>query len=343
MADLRQQMRQMIYGFYSAQVMYVAARLAVADQLADGGRSTEELATALEAHPASLRRLLRALVFLGVLTESVDGFALTEQGQLLRSDVKGSVRQHAMLLCGKENWQSWGELEHSVRTGEVAWEHLYGENSFGYLAAHPEKQAVFNSAMAEGSRVLAPVIAQASHLEDVRTLVDIGGGSGTLIAGVLNAYPHLRGTVFDTEDGLSQTAGVLAESGVADRCDLAAGDFFVEVPEGADAYLLKSILHDWDDEQCVAILSSCRKAMRPDAVLLIAEPVMPEDVEAKPGLLPLMMSDLNMMVCTGGRERSAAEFTELLTAAGFTLDSVTPCAGPAPFSVVRATPTKEWS
>jgi hypothetical protein len=339
MSDPRQQMRQLLYGFFTAQSLYVAARLALGDELATGPRSSTALAEAIGADEPSLRRLLRALTALDVVTEPDPGvFELTDLGEFLRSDVPGSISRHAQLLCGPENWLAWGDLEHSIRTGEPAWDHVHGQSSFSYLAANPVKQAEFNAAMAEGSKALAPAIIAAADLGDARSLVDVGGGSGTLLAGLVTAHPELHGTVFDTEEGLTHAAETLRRLGVAERCETVAGDFFTAVPENADAYLLKSILHDWDDELSIQILTVCRKAMHSDSILLLAEPVMPAEISPEKSVLPLMMSDLNMMVFAGGRERTEAEFRALLEPAGFALESITPCPGPAIFSILRARP-----
>ncbi|MEV6810537.1 methyltransferase [Micromonospora sp. NPDC051296] len=336
---LRHRMQQLIYGFFTAQTLHVAVRLRIPDLLAQGKPDLAELAEATGAHPPSLRRLLRALVFLEVLEEPEPGtFVLTEQGEVLRSDVTGSMRELVLLLSGPESWAAWGQLEHSVRTGEVAWDHVHGQSCFAYLMADPQRQAAFNAAMAEGSRAFVPTLLSAYDFADLDTVVDVGGGSGALLAGVLVAHPHLRGTVFDTPDGVTDAARTLAEQGVADRCEVRAGDFFESVPPGADAYLLKSILHDWDDEQCVAVLRTVRRAARADSRVLLVESLMPATVTTGPSVAQVVMNDLNMMVCHGGRERTVAEFRELLRAAGFRLESVTPCPAPSVMGILEAAP-----
>jgi hypothetical protein len=325
-------MQQHIYGFFAAQTLYVAARLSIADRLAGGAASTAELAAATGAHQPSLYRLLRALVHLGALHEPEPGtFALTAQGELLRADGPDSLRNLILLLSGPPSWNSWGHLEHTVRTGEVAWQHLYGESCFDYLARRPAEQAVFNAAMLESTRAFVPVFLDACDLSGHRTVVDLGGGTGTLLAGVLAAHPRLRGVLFDTADALRDAVA-------PDRCELVAGNLFEGVPAGGDAYIIKSVLHDFGDDDVVAILSTCREGMPGDAVLYIVEALLPPLVEGVEGISQVVMNDLNMLVCHGGRERTLRELRRLLSAAGFALDSVVRCAAPSVLSVIGARP-----
>lgn len=224
-----------------------------------------------------------------------------------------------------------------MRTAEPAWTQLFGP-PFEYLPAHPELNAIFNEAMAEGSRMAAPGVVAAGDFARFGTVADIGGGNGTLLAAVLAAHPQVRGILFDTAAGLEAAPAVLDGAGASDRCRLLAGDFFEAVPEGADAYLLKSVIHDWDDDQSVAILRNCRAAMPPGGAVLLVEPIMPARPEASPDTFFMVMSDLNMLVCTGGRERTEEEFRTVFAAAGLTLRSATRCPGPTNFSVLEAVP-----
>jgi hypothetical protein len=243
-----------------------------------------------------------------------------------------------LLWGGSEVWRSWGELAHSVRTGGTAYEHVSGQTLFDHLSASPDQDAVFNRAMAETTLAAAAGIAAACDLDGRRLLVDVGGGSGTLIAALLGAHPGLRGILFDRPASMPMARQLLAAAGVLDRCALAGGDFFGTVPQGADTYLLKSVLHDWDREQCLKILGCCRGAMPDDGLLYVVEPVMPASDDELPAERGMLISDLNMLVCTGGAERTAAEYRSLLEDSGFRLDAVTRCPAPSNLSVLRARP-----
>lgn len=331
----RAALMSLLFGYFPAQVVHVAARLGLADHLADGPMPAAELAPATGCDPDSLRRLLRALVALGVLEQPEPGtFALTDSGHLLRADHPSSMRNHALLFCGEQVWQSWGDLEYSVRTGKSAWEQRYGP-PFGPGSMSPEFSAVFSAAMTEGTRVAAPAVTAAGDFGRFPAVADLGGGSGILLAAILAAHPAMHGILLDLPLALEGAADVLAAAGVADRCALVPGDFFGAVPGGADAYLLKSVIHDWDDERASAILANCRAVMSPGACLLIVEPVASE----QPGqeMFSVSYSDLNMLVCTSGRERTENEFRGLLTAAGFTVRQITPCP-PTGYNIVEATP-----
>ncbi|HKN56360.1 MAG TPA: methyltransferase [Amycolatopsis sp.] len=313
----------LVFGYTAAQMINVAARLELADHLARGPLTTDELAGLTGAHGPSLYRLLRGLACFGIVGQTGTGsFELGPAGRSLRSDAPDSVRAMVMLLCAGETWRSWGELEHSVRTGEPAWPRVTGVDHFEFMAKHPEKAAVFNSAMAEYTRAAAPGIIARGDFARFGTVVDVGGGDGTLLAEILKAVPNARGVLFDLPAGLDAAARTMATAGVADRCDVLGGDFFTMVPEGADAYLLKSVLHDWDDSRAEEILGRCRKAMAPGGAILVAEPVLPSTVDS-PAVTGVVMSDLNMLVNTGGRERTATEFRGLFESAGLELAAIT--------------------
>jgi orsellinic acid C2-O-methyltransferase len=326
----RERVAQLVFGFFPAQVVQTLARLGVPDTLGDGALDVDALAGRTGTHEDALARLLRAAVGLDLVTRTEGGaYALTPGGQLLRTGTPGSIGNLAQLFCGDAVWRAWGELEWSVRTGEPSFEKLTGRPAFAYMADDPEMNAIFTEAMAEGTRMAAPGIVAACDLTGVTTLADIGGGNGTLLAAFLDAHPHLRGILFDSPSGATATV-------VGERCEIVTGDFFQAVPT-ADAYVLKSVIHDWDDERSVTILSRIREAMPAHGVLLLVEPVLRDD----PGMLGdqrmLLMSDLNMLVCLGGRERTQPQFEDLLTAAGLRLTDVTPAAGSG-YSVMRAVP-----
>ena len=326
----RERVAGLVFGFFPAQVVATLARIGVPDMLGDGALDLDALAERTATRPDALARLLRAAKGLDLVTTTPDGaYALTPGGQLLRTGVPGSVGSLAQLFCGDAVWRAWGELEWSVRTGEVAFEKVTGRPAFAYLADDPVLNAIFTEAMAEGTRVAAPGIVDACDLTGVTTLADIGGGNGTLLAAFLEAHPHLQGILFDSPAGVGEPV-------VTERCTVATGDFFTAVP-AADAYVLKSVIHDWDDERSVTILSRIREAMPPHGVLFLVEPVLVDDAAALAAQRMLLMSDLNMLVCTGGRERTEAEFAALLAAAGLRLTAVT-SAQERGYSVMRAEP-----
>lgn len=323
--------------YMQAQVLYVAAELKVADLLADGPRSSEELALDTGTHAESLLRLLRALVVLGVLAQTEpDRFELTDLGGQLRSDTPDSVRSFVTMVCEPESWQSWGDLLSCLRTGDTAFDRIFGMPFFEYLGHHPEKSATFNAAMSDITRGMAPEIIAGYDFSRFRTAVDVGGGDGTLLAQILRSEPELQGVLFDLPNGLESAAPVLEAAGVADRCQVVPGDFFVSVPDGADAYLVKAVLHDWDDERAVAILRNCRKAMATDGRVLIVERVIPEWIT--PEASEVVMVDLYMLVFPGGRERTEPEYRDLLAAAGFTLSAITDPLPPISARIIEGTP-----
>lgn len=327
----------MLFGFFPAQVLQTVAALDVAEHLAAGPLPVADLADRTRTDPDALYRLVRAASVLGLVELAPDGTAtLTPDGALLRRGVPGSVGRLAMLFCGSRTWSCWGDLAESVRTGDNAWERLTGTSTFAFFDADPELSATFTEAMAEGTRAAAPAIVAHTDLTGVGTLADLGGGNGTLLAAYLSANPGLRGVLVDSAGGLGDAADVLRAHGLEDRVETVAGDFFASVPV-ADAYVVKSVLHDWDDERSLAVLRTVRAAVPDGGTLLVVEPVVPTDPDVLADRHTLLMSDLNMLVCTGGRERTHAEFDALLACGGFRLESVTPCP-PSGYSVLRAVP-----
>ena len=338
-AETRAALVPLLFGFFPAQVLHTGASLGLVDHLAGGPLTTDELARATGSDAPSLHRVLRALACFGVLDEVEPGtFAHGPHAGGLLTDGPASMRHLITLFAGPEVWRSWGELDVTVRTGETAWDRITGASAFEYMSGNPEYQAMFNRAMSEGTRNATPGIVEAGDFGRFSWVVDVGGGDGTLLAAVLAAHPDLRGTVFDTEDGLAAAPGTLARTGLAERAEARAGDFFRSVPEGADAYLVKSVIHDWNDERSTEILGNIRSAMGDDGTLLLVEPVMPPEPAGTPNVLMMVMSDLNMLVCTGGKERTESEFRALLAAAGLDLRSITPAPGPTNLSVLEAVP-----
>jgi orsellinic acid C2-O-methyltransferase len=326
----RERVAGLVFGFFPAQVVQTLAQLGVPDTLGTESLDLDALAGRTGTQPDALARLLRAAVGLDLVARTPDGaYALTPGGQLLRTGTPGSIGNLAQLFCGDAVWRSWGELEWSVRTGEPSFEKVTGRSAFAYMADDPHLNAVFTEAMAEGTRMTAAGIVAACDLTGVTTLADIGGGNGTLLAAFLDAHPHLQGILFDSPSGVGEPV-------VTQRCTVVTGDFFTAVPV-ADAYVLKSVIHDWDDERSITILSRVREAMPPHGVLFLVEPVLVDAAAELAAQRMLLMSDLNMLVCTGGRERTEAEFGALLAAAGLRLAAVT-SAEPRGYSVLRAEP-----
>lgn len=332
-------LQDIVYGYMPAQMLYVAARLNVADELAGGSRTLAELATATATHPASLRRLLRGLAALNVVTETeTDRYELGSAGQELRGDTPSSIKASVLWFCSPEMWRAWGELEQAVRTGEPAWNHVFGTKPFDYLAQHQDRYELFHAAMADRARVVAPAIAAAYDYSRFATLMDVGGGNGQLLSLILAATPGLRGVLFDHPTGVGAATANLRAAGVDDRCEVVAGDFFVAVPAGADAYLMKTIIHDWGDEEATLILRNCRKAIADDATLLLVERVLPDRVESG-DVRRSFYHDLNVLVTTAGKERTEAEFRALLDATGFELTEVVPTTPkPTAYQILVASP-----
>jgi hypothetical protein len=323
---------QMMTGYWVSQALYVAAKLGVADLLADGPRPVEELATVTQTDASSLRRVLRALASVRVFTEARPGtFALTPLAALLRTGTPDSMRALAIMYA-EEQYRAWGDILHSVQTGETAFERQFGTSYFAYLAQHPEADRVFNEAMTGWTTQLVGAVVDAYDFSPFKTVVDVGGSYGTLLAAILRSHPVARGILFDQPHVVAAAGEQLAAAGVAERCTTVGGDFFVEVPSGGDAYVLAQILHDWDDERSVAILRQCRRAMPAHGKLLVVELVLP------PGEEPFFGKwlDLHMLVLLGARERTATEYEALFRTAGFALARVIPTAAGA--SIVEAVP-----
>ncbi len=319
--DPYQALISMTSSHWITQAVYVAAKLGLADLLADGSRSSTQLADATDTHTGSLHRLLRFLAILGVFEQvESDRFALTPIGELLRADVPGSGRSLA-IFRGEESYQAWGDLLHTVKTGEQAFARAIGAPVFEYLVEHPERAQIFNNAMTSDPSIVEG-ISTAYDLSQFEVVVDVGGGNGTLLASVLSAHPHLRGVLFDRPQVIEAARDNPAVKTVANRCELVAGDFFTSVPAGGDAYVLSRVLHDWDDQNCLKILRQCRISIPPHAKLLIVEPILEDQARFS----YVQGFDVNMMVMAGGRGRTENEFRKLLKTAAFQLVRVVPLA-----------------
>jgi orsellinic acid C2-O-methyltransferase len=333
---------QMAIGHYLSHAICLAAKLNIADLLKDGPRHFGDLAQATGTDAAALNRALRLLASAGVFEEMENGkFTLTSLGDCLREGVPGSVRALVMLFAGNLLQNGWKGLEYSVRTGEPSFRNRGFDDFFTELAQYPEEAANFDAAMADLTRLIAVGVIAAYDFSSLQTLVDVGGGNGTLLIEILKANPHLHGTVFDQSDVAERAKKQIAESGLVERCKTIGGDFFKEVPSGADAYILKHIIHDWSDDLALTILQNCRIAMgSATGKLLIVEGIYPSHIDQSADSRGAAANDVNMLVNTGGRQRSKAEFQSLFERAGFELTRIVPTPPGTAFavSVLEGTP-----
>ncbi|MFM7085995.1 MAG: methyltransferase [Cyanobium sp.] len=318
-------LRHLLNGYQATQTLHAAARLAVADHLsATTPAAVEELAVAVGAQPQPLYRLLRALAALEVFREHEGRrFSLAPMGACLRSDAPQSLRAWASFLGEASRWRAWGHLSDSVRTGSYAFEAVHGMDCWQYRRRHPEAAELFHAAMTSNSSRIDQAVLAACDLRGRHHLGDIGGGRGSLLAAALAADPSLQGTLFDQPEVIATAEPLLTAAGVRQRCRLVGGDFFTAIPAGCDALLLKFILHDWNDDQAIALLRSCRRAVVAGAVLFVAEYLVGPPNTG----LHIKMSDLNMFVGTGGRERNEGEYADLLARAGFRWQQSVPTDG----------------
>ncbi len=326
-----QHLVQLIFGKWVSMAVSVAAKLRLADKLAAGPKTAADLAAETNTHAPSLYRLLRALAAVGVFQSDDAGrFALTPVGELLRTGVKGSMRGVADYCGAMWSWRAWEAAETSVRTGRTAFNEVFGEGCFAYLAKHPAEQAAFDEGMTGFSAAEADAVVAAYDFSGFGTLVDVGGGHGHLLGTILKKTPTLRGLVFDAPHVAAGAPARLAEMGVADRCKAGGGDFFKEIPAGGDAYILKHIIHDWNDEDSGKILRNIRKVANPGTKLLLVELVIPPGDVPHPGKI----LDLEMLIIASGKERTEAEYAKLVADAGFRLTRIVPTQSPA--SVIEA-------
>lgn len=327
-------MLNLIIGYWVSQMVFVAAKLGLADHLKDGPKSAADLARTTRMNPAMLHRLLRALASVGVFAERADGrFELTPLAATLESNAPGSMRAFALMMVERYNWDSWTELAYSIETGAVGLEKALGMKVFEYLDRNPEHARVFGESMSNLSAVENPAIVAAYDFSRFRKIIDVGGGHGSLLSAILTANPKLSGVLYDNPRVVenARKAPHMTKD-VASRLEIVGGDFFEKVPDGADAHVMKYIMHDWNEERATRILSNCRKAIAKNGALLIVDTVIPPGNDPHWGKL----LDLNMMVLTGGLERTEKQFGELLAKSGFELVRVVPTA--CPLSIVEAKP-----
>jgi hypothetical protein len=308
----------MATGYWVSMSVYVAAKLALADLLVNGPKSADDLAQLTKTHSRSLYRLLRALSCHGVFHEHADGrFCNNELSECLRSDNPASQRAF-VLMSGEEHYRAWGELEFSIRTGKTAFDEVFGKPVFDYLADHPEQAKIFDDAMVGVHGTEATAICDAYDFSGLKTLVDVGGGNGSLLRAILKRTPRLNGILFDLPHVVDRAKAAIVADGLGERCAVIGGDFFQAVPAGHDGYLMRHIIHDWDEEKCDIILGHIRKGIAKSGKLLLGEGVIGE--RNTPSFLPML--DLTMLTLPGGMERTESEYQELLRRNGFGLRRV---------------------
>jgi O-methyltransferase domain/Dimerisation domain len=321
---------EMATAYWLSQAIYVAAKLGIADLLKDGSQSYVALATSTGSDAPSLFRLMRALSSVGIFSQlDRDSFALSPLAESLQTTVYGSLRAMVITL-GEIHYQACGNLLHSVQTGSPAFNDVFGANLFDYLGQDVDAADAFNQGMANLSSMLAYAVLMAYDFAGISSIVDIGGGQGKLLEKILQFNPEMRGTVFDTSSTIQRSLEQLGNKARSRRCSYVTGNFFTSVPQGADAYLLCGVIHDWDDDRAVTILRNCRKAMNKNSRVLLVDMIVPDAASASFSKL----LDLNMLVMNGGRERTLAEFCALLNAADYKLTRIVPTM--APQSVIEA-------
>jgi hypothetical protein len=307
----------MASGYMKTQALYVAAKLGLADKLAEGPQNSEVLAQDIDAHPDALYKLLRFLESLGLVSEPEPGvFALNPIGTHLRKDAASGFHTH-ILMNAELLWGLWGELMYTIKTGQSAGQRVYGVPLFDYLQQHPEKAALFNEEMTNFIATMAPAVVASYNFKSFRKIVDVGGGHGALLAIILQANPQAHGVLFDlpiTVDGAQQRMEAI---GLSQRCTCVGGDFFASIPTG-DCIILSGVISDWDDEQSGRILTNCRQAIEPEGRLLLLERLLIPEEPAP----PTAFLDLIMLLIGGGTGRSETEYRNLLTGAGFELTRI---------------------
>jgi O-methyltransferase domain/Dimerisation domain len=327
------QLIQIASASWVAPMLYAAAKLGIADHLAAGPRTAAELAATTKTDPPTLYRFLRTLAGLGILTERAEQrFALTPLGAALATDAPGSARATLLAFCSPALWRSWEEIVYALETGKTGFEKVNGLPLFDYLAQHPDEASHFSQAMVGFHGGEPATVAKAYDFSRFGTVVDVGGATGNMLSAILSHHPQPRGVLFDRPHVVRDAPALLAARGVAERVRIEPGDFFARVPAGGDAYVLSHIIHDWNEAQCLTILGHCRRAMQPDARLLIVETVLPTGDTPHQGKI----QDMVMLVIPGGQERTEAEYADLLGKGGFRQTRVVPTESVV--SIVEAVP-----
>jgi hypothetical protein len=331
-----QTLNRLIGGYRVSRAIAVVVGLGIPDLLASEPRTIDGLAQATETHAGALYRVLRLLAGMDLFEEMAPRqFRLTPLGHGLRSDVPGSMGSTALMHLDSARWRSWDDLLYSVRTGEIAFPRGHGVEIFDYLRDHADAEKIFQQAMTANTARSGAAITQVYDFSDAKRIVDIGGGHGLFLATILQAYLALHGVLFDQPEVVAGASAALATAGVADRCEIVGGDFFVEVPQGGDIYLLRQIIHDWDDERATLILANCRRAILSTGKVLVVEGVIDADYQQS---LPVLQLDLEMLVNYGGLQRTKGEYRALFVAAGFQLGNVIPLNDSGQFSLFEALP-----
>ena len=325
------QMLQLIMGYWISQAVGTAARLGVSDQLVDSPRKSSEIAHAVGADPQALFRLMRMLASIGVFTmDQQGGFGLTPLGDTLRSSVPGSLRSFAIAETAPGHWQPWGKMHEAIKTGKPMCKSALGMELWDWYSKNPEEGEYFTAAMGDFSAAVSDEVVRIYDFAKCETVADVGGAHGILLAAILKANPKMRGILFDLPHVTATAGESLKIRKIGQRCEVVTGNFFESVPPGADIHVLKNIIHDWSDTECITILTNCHQALKPNGKLLLVEIVIPPD--NAPSMAQAM--DLNMLVLLTGKERTELEYQDLLTAGGFKLDRVMPTQ--TPFSVIEA-------
>ena len=323
---------QLASGYWISQAIYVAAKLGIADVLKYGAKSSNDIALATGADDNSISRLMRALCAVGVFRMNGNGtFAITDLGKPLQSDVPGSLRAMVITL-GEVHYAAWAHLLASIMTGTAAFPHAFGAKMFDYLGRENEAGDTFNRAMTDYSALSSCAVLLSYDFSGIRSIVDVGGGCGKLLTSILHMYPSMRGTLFDMSSVIAAAEESLKEHPTRDRCKMVSGSFLETVPCGFDAYLLSSVIHDWDDECAIRILENCRRSMNQQSKVLLVEFVVPAGGQKSFSKL----LDLNMLVMNGGRERTELEYRMLFDAAGLKMTRIIPTM--SPLFVLEAVP-----
>ena len=326
------QMLKIVTSYWISQAVGTAARLGVADQLADRAKTGREVASAVGADPEATFRLMRMLASIGVFTLDKDArFGLTPLGDTLRSGVPGSVKEFAIAETAAGHWLPWGRMFEAITTGKPMCKPALGMELWDWYSKNPEEGKYFSGAMGDLSAAVSGEVARVYDFAPFAKVVDVGGAHGILLAAILKANPKMRGVLYDLDHVTATVGQSLKAQGIGERCEVVAGDFFKSVPSGADIHVLKQIIHDWSDAECTTILRNCHQALNAKGRLLLVEMVIPSD--NSPSMAQPM--DLNMLVMLSGRERTEAEYRDLLAAGGFRMERVMPTH--SPFSVIEAT------